>query len=304
MLTVTPYYENDIIRTIAADFPRHPLQVNKLLEADAEIIKWKQLSNDYLVVKTDSIAEEISSGLYQDPYLLGWMSVTAPISDVAAVGGVPFGILLSVVLDEKYSSDWLQSFKHGIKDACEEYKVYVLGGDTNFSAHCIITCTALATAPATMMRSGMNAGDLLFTTGMAGAGSAFAYHVFFDRTVPVEYQPLARISESKSVLKYASSCIDTSDGLFPALAVLAEVNDKGFQLTVPSQELLKSDVARISSHSGVPGWMMLAGPHGDYELLFTIPQHREDAFIQECKMDGWHPIRIGEVTRNAELSFT
>jgi len=54
------------------------MQVNRLLEADAEIIRLHTGGDEYLVVKTDAIHEEIREKLYSDPWLIGWMAITAP----------------------------------------------------------------------------------------------------------------------------------------------------------------------------------------------------------------------------------
>ena len=50
-----------------------------------------------LAITTDSIVEEIRLGLYDDPYLIGWMIVMVNLSDLAAVGADPLGILISEI---------------------------------------------------------------------------------------------------------------------------------------------------------------------------------------------------------------
>jgi len=94
--------ETDILRLIAGGFKRHPFQLNRMLEADAEIIRLPGSQEAYLVVKTDGIHEEIKEKLYEDPYLIGWMAVTAPVSDIAAVGAIPTGVMLSLILPRNF----------------------------------------------------------------------------------------------------------------------------------------------------------------------------------------------------------
>ena len=50
--------------------------------------------------------------------------------------------------------------------------------------------------------------------------------------------------------------------------------------------------------SGVAAWMLLAGPHGDFELVFTVPLNRAGAFEAEAMHLGWTPCRLGRVTRS------
>ena len=66
-----------MIEILTKQFRRSPLQINRLQEADAEIVRFGDAGADYLAATTDSIAEEITAGLYTDPYLIGWMTVAA-----------------------------------------------------------------------------------------------------------------------------------------------------------------------------------------------------------------------------------
>lgn len=294
--------EADIIRKVAGNFVRHPFQVNQLMEADAEII---QRNGEYLVLKTDGIHEEIQTKLYEDPYLIGWMAVTAPISDIAAVGAIPEGVLLSMQLPLHQDEDWLKKIQAGISDACRHYNSYVLGGDTNFSDSISISTTAVAHIKSgrPLLRTGMKVGERLYATSLLGTGNAFAYSHFFNQTLEVEFRPVARLYESKIVRKYATSCIDTSDGLFPALAVLSELNEVGFHLQTPLMKLLSDDARAVHQHDGLPDWTLLAGPHGEYELLFTVACEQQNDFERECESEGWSPVYLGEVTAGEQIEF-
>jgi len=297
--------ESAILQSIAGDFPRHPSQLNGLLEADAEIISVPGKTDEWLVLKTDGIHEEIKEKLYEDPYLVGWMTVTAPISDIAAVGACPTGILLSLVLPRHYSDEWLQQFKAGINDACSTYNIYVLGGDTNFDDILSVSSTAIATIKfkSPLLRTGMKPGDSLYATGRLGMGNAYAYYQLFDPTISVDYQPVARLKESKTISQFASACMDSSDGLFPALSVLSEINGLGFQLTTPLQSILGPGVLPTQQRASLPAWMFLAGPHGEYELLFTVPERANKKFRQACEDENWQPVFLGEVIPENKLIF-
>lgn len=301
MTTITNK-EADIIRKVAGNFARHPSQVNQLMEADAEII---QRNGEYLVLKTDGIHEEIKTKLYEDPYLIGWMAVTAPISDIAAVGAVPEGILLSLQLPLDGNDDWLKNMQAGIGDACLRYNSYVLGGDTNFSDSVSISTTVVAhiRSGSPLLRKGMKPGECLYTTSLLGTGNAFAYSRFFNRALEVQFRPVARLTESKTIRTYATACIDTSDGLFPALAVLSELNGAGFHLETPLIKLLSEEARSVHHHDGLPEWMLLAGPHGEYELLFTVPYEKQNDFEKECESEGWKPVYLGKVTATPQIDF-
>ena len=101
MCQLNEILENKIINSLISGFERSPHQLNYPHESDAEIIQLND--NTKLAITTDSISEEISTGLYDDPYLIGWMIVTVNISDLAAVGATPIGILISEIIPKTFS---------------------------------------------------------------------------------------------------------------------------------------------------------------------------------------------------------
>jgi len=298
--------EIKMINEVAGNFSRHPSQLNQLMEADAEIIDLKNKNIDYLVVKTDGLHEEISEKLYEDPFLIGWMSVTATLSDLAAVAAEPLGLLLSLQLTKNTNRKWLGAFKKGINTACSFYGVNVLGGDTNLDSVFSVSTTGIGTITDTrpLLRKPLLPGELLYATGKLGIGNAYAYFRFFNSSVNVNYQPVARLTESTFIKKYATACIDTSDGFFPALSVLSTINRVGIKITTPLQRLLDKTTLNVYQYSGLPAWMFLAGPHGEYELLFSIPPAMRNRFEQACTDWEWEPILIGEITEGDSVQFS
>jgi thiamine-monophosphate kinase len=296
--------EQKFITSICGDFPRHPDQLNQLFEADAEIINLENRSGKFLVIKTDGIHEEIRQKLYEDPWLIGWMTITAPLSDLAATGAAPIGMLLSLVLPADFNQHWLNEFKKGIRDALTAYDTFILGGDTNFDSTFSSAATAVALQDSTpLTRKGIQPGHNLYVSGLMGLGNAFAYAKFFDNKRKIHYQPFARLKEMKMLRGFASACMDTSDGFFPALASLSSVNHTGFDISVPLDSLLHHDANKLALEEGLPAWMLLAGPHGDYELLFTIPDDKLPAFESACKASAWQPFYLGRAKKQLSLHF-
>jgi thiamine-monophosphate kinase len=298
--------EMSLVKTIAEAFPRHPQQKNQLFESDAEVIDFKNKLFRYLVLKTDGIYEEIREKLYEDPYIIGWMAVTVTMSDLAATGASPIGLLMSLQLSKENDAGWLRQFQKGIHEACEQYYVYVLGGDTNFDSALSVSTTGVGTIQhgEPMSRKGIRAGELLYSTGRLGLGNAFAYGHYFDPRIRITYKPLARLKESILIREFATSCIDTSDGLFPALSVLSALNDVGFEFASDTRDILQNDVNNVAVSAEIPSWMLLAGPHGEYELLFTIPSERRNEFEKRYQLENGLPVYIGHATSNRKLHFT
>ncbi|HSF45498.1 MAG TPA: AIR synthase related protein, partial [Chitinophagaceae bacterium] len=190
--------ENQFLRTIQNAFPRHPKQVNKFLESDAEILRDLPKPNGFTILKTDAILEEIRTGLYNDPFTIGWMSVTATISDIAAVGATPDGILLQFQIPKNSDQGFLRRIYDGINSACSEYGVYVVGGDTNFASEICVgsTCIGHFEGIWPLSRIGCKKGDLIYTTGKPGAGSLYAFNTLYLGK-NLRFRPVARLKESR-----------------------------------------------------------------------------------------------------------
>ncbi|MBP1683766.1 MAG: hypothetical protein H6Q27_1333, partial [Ignavibacteriaceae bacterium] len=111
MYQLNEILENKIINSLISGFERSPHQLNYPHESDAEIIQLND--NTKLAITTDSISEEISTGLYDDPYLIGWMIVTVNMSDLAAVGASPLGILISEIIPKEFSRVKIKELQNG-----------------------------------------------------------------------------------------------------------------------------------------------------------------------------------------------
>lgn len=295
----SPILENAFIERLALGLPRSPHQLNRLQEADAELVRIPG-TTAVLALKTDSLVEEIETGLYADPALLGWMMVTINASDLAAVGAEPFGILLNETLPPGSDARFIERLQGGIRDACAEYGFAVLGGDTNFSAHMQLGAFAVGVIPdgRPVTRVGCGVGDVLFASGRVGLGGAYALARLTGEAAADEgmYRPTARIREGGILRPFATCCMDTSDGVLPALDQLARLNAVGFRIDAPLEGVLHPVALASATASGTPLWMYLAGPHGEFELVFTVPAERLDRFAAAAAAAGWEPVRLGVVS--------
>jgi len=291
--------ENRFIEHLVAGFARSPLQLNLLHESDSEILRLPADQDRILAFTTDSIAEEIEVGLYHDPYLIGWMTTMVNMSDLAAVGASPIGILISEIFPPETSREFIDLIQKGIADSCQACSAFVLGGDTNAGPNLVLTGSALGVANRGeyMKRVGITAGDVVYSTGLLGAGNAFALAEYMRRQQrtfpPFRFQPTARLREGLTMARLASACMDTSDGVLSTLDQLMRLNQVGFEIEIPCESLLLPTARLVSEQAAIPPWLLLAGEHGEFELLFTVSPANEQALLAEMAHRGYMPLRLG-----------
>jgi len=298
--------ENALIARLSSLLPHRPTQLNGVQESDAELVRIPG-SNQILAVTTDAIIEEIDAGLYADPYLIGWMTVMANLSDIAAVGADPIGILIAETLRRDAPESDVIALQTGIRDACLRTGTPVLGGDTNFSdrIHTTGTAIGLITSGSPLMRVRCTPGEVLYCTGLLGAGNAFAAVQMMASVRPdaPPYRPVARLKEGLSLRSCASVCMDTSDGLFATLDQLGRLNNCGFHLEEGWQNHIAPDALRIAGSAGLSPWMLFAGPHGEFELVFTISSAKIPALQRSAEQSCWVPVQLGVVTEEPGISL-
>ena len=287
--------EHQFLKSLVAHLPRHPHQLNALLESDAELIQLAETTT--LAITTDSIVEEIETGLYTDPFLIGWMTVMVNLSDLAAVGAKPVGLLLAQHIPDDTPGEFLQELQRGIASACRSAETFILGGDTNASSNLQMGATAIGVIDdeKRIMRRGCHAGHLIYCSNPMGEGGAYAFSQIFGRTY-LAYQPKARLREGEIVRQYGSACIDSSDGFFPAIATLMQLNTVGVELEGTIDSLLSPTMQAMAKSVNIPPWFFLAGPHGEFELVFSIPPERKMEFLHAARAIEWEPLLIGRAS--------
>jgi len=147
----------------------------------------------------------------------------------------------------------------------------------------------------------------LFVSGNPGLGSAFALNQLknnsFSEHVSLSYQPKSRLKEGLLLRNFATCCMDTSDGVFAALDQLMRLNNVGFRIESDLENFIHTDALSICKSAHIPLWLMLAGHHGEFELVFTVSPNNVDDFFESVQQIYWEPILIGEVIEEQEVRF-
>lgn len=198
---------------------------------------------------------------------VAWKLVAVNLSDLAAKGAVPTGVLLGYALGP--DAAWDEAFAAGLDEALAAHEVPLLGGDTvrspgprSFGLTAIGTVSP-GMAPA---RSGARAGDELWVTGRIGAGglglAVATGALAFDAELIAAYRrPVPRLAAGQALAPGIHAMADVSDGLLIDAARMAKAS--GLAVTI--------DLATVPCHPAVTDRIAAVTAGDDYELLFAAP---------------------------------
>jgi thiamine-monophosphate kinase len=209
------------------------------------------------LLKTDCLVEGIHFAKNSRPELVGWKAMARPVSDFAAMSGVPQFALVTLIVPASRDIAWVRRLYRGIDKAGRAFDVAVVGGETsNIQGPAVISIsvTGIVETKRWVGRAGGKPGDELFVTGRLG-GSLRGHHLKF---VP-------RIAESRWLTKNfrVHAMMDLSDGLGSDLPRLARASGVGFEV---------DEAALPLNRGSTPAQAISDGE--DYELLFALsPRH-------------------------------
>lgn len=290
-------------------FSRNPKQCNKLHETDAELLEIPGDLDRYLAITIDTVAEEITTGLYRDPYTMGWVTIMACLSDLAAVGATPLGVVISVSYEPYRDQKFISEIARGMDEACRELEIFILGGDTNTTETISLTACSfgMTERDRLMTRTGCSPGDEVFITGGAGSGNALGLvrlsNLSDDLYPEYFYRPRVNLKAGRLLRNHASCCMDTSDGVLTTLDQLMRLNDVGFDIDCRWGEILSAEVIELCNKTETPPWMMLAGLHGEFLLLCTIPAGNMEKIGSDLNSEGVDLIHIGKVKESPGITL-
>ena len=242
------------------------------------------------------------------PYQLGSNVAIATISDILASGGDPLMYAHSMSIDTStWDKHYIDAFSEGIAAVLKEIGAGFIGGDLGRSDSWKYTGVAIGETHRPITRIGTKEGDIIFMTGMVGAGNIEATmnlvlnNNFLGNKIDLPRLKLKiRQKESLLIREYATSCIDTSDGVLSGLNTFAELNHVGYQI---DNLKYSPEGIRLSQIIGKPLCLLFMGECGEYELLFTINPQQLDQFVAEAEKKNLEFTQIGLITAEGNKSL-
>jgi len=283
--------EFGLIERIKNNFPVSQSSTLVGIGDDAAIIEG---GDSAILISTDMLVEGIHFDLaYMPLQHLGYKSVAVNVSDIAAMNGIPEQITISIAISNRFSIEAVDALFDGIRTACINYKVDLIGGDTTSSASgLVISITVIGRAPKDKIvkRSGAQINDIICVTGDLGAAYMGLQvlerekQVFltnpemqpdiekYEYLVGRQLRPEARmdiIHELTDKDCLPTSMIDVSDGLASELLHLGKESNVGIKIFEDKVPIDHGTYETAIEFNLDPITCALNGGE-DYELLFTI----------------------------------
>ena len=210
-----------------------------------------------LLLKTDCVVEGVHFETGADAVAIGWKALARPLSDFAAMAGVPQFALVTMIVPSVREVAWVKKIYRGLQKAADKFDVAIVGGETSSTfgpAVISVSVTGFVEKKRWVLRAGGKSDDELFVTGCLG-GSRRGRHLQF---VP-------RIEEARWLTRHfpVHAMIDLSDGLGVDLPRLAHASKLGFEVDEDALPRTRGCTIEQAINDGE-----------DYELLFAISSAR------------------------------
>jgi len=269
---------------------------------DAAVIAGIQADGSHLLVTTDMLVENSHFRCdWTTAEQIGIKSVVCNVSDIAAMGGTPTFMFVSLALAPETEVAWAESLYRGIGRACRRYGVTLAGGDTTHGTAATISITLLGqVAPENLcLRSHARPGDLLCVTGPVGSAAAGLSMMSAGLEPPAllkekHLTPGCRLDVGPAIAPLAHAMIDISDGLAAEVNHICKQSKTGAEIAAADIPIhpLAVEAARLTGND--PLTFALSGGE-DFELLFSVaPRDR-----QQLERRGIDVVTVGKVTDGA-----
>ena len=219
-------------------------------------------ARNLLLLKCDCVVEGVHFETTTDPARVGWKAMMRPLSDFAAMSGIPRYALVTLIVPPDRTAAWVKKLYRGLTRAAGIFDVAIVGGETSSTrgpAAVSVAVSGSVEPNRWISRAGGKAGDDLFVTGRLG-GSLRGRHLRF---VP-------RIEEARWLTANFTvhAMMDLSDGLGADLPRLARASNVSFEIEEEKLPLKPGMKVANAISDGE-----------DFELLFAVPP-RESAALE------------------------
>jgi thiamine-monophosphate kinase len=237
--------------------------------------------NQKLVVSKDMLISDVHFFRNDPPNSIAQKSLRKNLSDLAAMGTKPYGYFLAISLPQNTNENFISQFCDGLQTVQNQYKIDLLGGDTNSNKNnmIIVSITIFGFTNKNnhlMPRNNAKIGDRIYISGEIGNG--YIGYLIHQNKLSMKNNAAkknflshflygnCRNDLGEEIADKADSCIDISDGLLQDLMHICKnsnVSGKIYSEKIPLHPEIKSLI-----NTGEINFLDLFKWGDDYELLF------------------------------------
>ncbi len=274
---------------------------------DAAVLK--SSPGKLLIFTTDTMMEKVHFDLRYFSFKdIGWKSMAANLSDIAAMGGTPLAGLVSLGLPKKIKVEQVLELYSGMKILSSKFKCPIVGGDIFFSPQgVVVTISLLGEVERNLFktRGAAKVGDLIYVTGDLGEAEAGLRVLRKSKAkknsiTKKHLTPYPRVFESRLLIRNLkiTSMIDVSDGLSSDLHHICEESNKG-ALIYAKKIPVSQRITTVCKSLNLSPLNLALSSGEEYELLFTLRPGQEKK-IAKMTNGKFRVTLIGEIRKKEE----
>ena len=288
---------------------REIIKIMNKKQSSSEDVEIFKLGNEQCAVCVDTLVESTDIPKNSKLSDISRKSVVSSVSDFAAKGIIPKFCIVSLTLPKKISKKQVQELSKGFSNACKEFKIQLLGGDTNQGTEISIHVVLFGNVQKYTKRKGARIGDIICTTGAFGYTAAAldimlkkkkSSKAFSTKSKNLFFKPKPRLEFGHKSANYTTSSIDSSDGLSSCLNELSNQNKKKFLITkIPTNK----DVIEFSKKNGTSLNRLVFDGGEEFELVFTTMPENLKKIHALAKKNKISIFEIGHVSKGKGVFF-
>ena len=276
------------------------------ISEDVEIFN---LGNEQCAACVDTLVESTDIPKGSKLSDISRKSIVSSVSDFAAKGIIPKFCIISLTLPKTISKKQVQELSKGFSKACKEFRIQLLGGDTNQGTEISIHVVLFGNVKEYTKRKGAKIGDIICTTGPFGYTAAAldiilkkkkSSKAFSTKSKNLFFKPKPRLEFGHKSISYTSSSIDSSDGLSSCLNELSKQSKKKFLITkIPTN----NDVKEFSEKNNTSLNRLVFDGGEEFELVFTVTPKNLKKIHALGKKNKISIFEIGHVSKGKGVFF-
>lgn len=278
----------------------------KIRSEDVEIFK---LGNEQCAVCVDTLVESTDIPKYSKLSDISRKSVVSSLSDFASKGIIPKFCIISLTLPKTISKKQVQELSKGFSKVCKEFKIQLLGGDTNQGNEISIHVVLFGNVKNFIRRNDAKVKDVICTTGPFGY-TASALEIIMKKRKSVQsfstksknlfFKPKPRLKFGQESVNYITSSMDSSDGLSSCLNELSNQSKKKFLITkIPTND----DVIEFAEKNKISLNRLVFDGGEEFELVFTVTPKNLKKIHTLAKKNKISIFEIGQVSKGNGVFF-